>query len=328
MSAGSISVGRVKLEILARLAGTKATGKWKPVAALLLLCLLWALDGLGPDLFPVLRDSQLPAMERQAITYSLLAAVAASYAVTQRAKWPGGRTALAWVGIGLLLFATPVLLVAAAQGWVSQLERVAIFSLTPVFAVVLEPHLGNAEHRGSSALLAALAAVAGTLCIFPLNVPSSPSAVTAVIAIVAAAACAATGNCLAVRLASSQSNPSLASSAAFACGSAALAFAVAGACTEHAQWHVSQSVTQLVWIALIDLPALLLIFWLLRCMSAVRMTTRYILVPLLIVLAGIALEQPAVTTRMVLGTILMAVGAMGLLLAQDDDPHRNHIGIV
>ena len=79
---------------------------------------------------------------------------------------------------------------------------------------------------------------------------------------------------------------------------------------------------QLVWIALIDLPALLLIFWLLRCMSAARMTTRYILAPLLIVIAGIALEQPAITTRMVVGTILMAVGAIGLLLAPDDDTHE------
>jgi len=313
---------------VARLAGINTTGKWKPVAALFLLCLLWALDGLGPDLFPVLRYSQLPAMERQAITYALLAVVAVSYAVTQRAKWPAGRTAAVWVGIGLLLFATPVLLVAAAQGWVSQLERVAIFSLAPVFAVVLEPHLGNPELRRSGELLSALVAVAGALCIFPLNVPGSPGAVAAVLAIVAAAACAATGNCIAARFASSQSNPSLALCAAFACGSAALAFAVAGARTEHAQWHMSQCVTQLVWIALIDLPALLLIFWLLRCMTAVRMTTRYILVPLLIVLAGIALEQPAITTRMVLGTILMAVGAMGLLLAPDDDPHRNHIGIV
>ena len=328
MSAGSISTGRVILAIMARLAGTDTTGKWKLVAALFLLCLLWALDGLGPDLFPVLRYSQLPAMERQAITYTLLAAVAASYSVAKRAKRPAVRTALAWVGIGLLLFAAPALLVAAAQGWVSQLERVAIFSLAPVFAVVLEPHLGNSDLRSSSALFAALVAVAGALCIFPLNVPGSPGAVTALVAVVAAVACAATGNCLAVRLASSQSNPSLASCAAIAGGSSAFAFAAAGACTEHAQWHISQSVTQLVWIAVIDLPALLLIFWLLRCMSGARMTTRYILAPLLIVLVGIALEQSAITTRMVVGTILMAAGAMGLLLAPDDDTNGNHIGII
>jgi drug/metabolite transporter (DMT)-like permease len=327
VSAGSVRIGRVKLAISAQWAGTNTTGKWKPVAALFLLCLLWALDGLGPDLFPVLRHSQLPAMVRQAITYALLAVVAAVYAITQRAKWPGGRTALAWVGIGLLLFAIPVLLVAAAQGWVSQLERVAIFSLAPVFAVVLEPHLGKSELRSSGALFAALVAVAGALCIFPLNVPGSPGAVAAVLAVVAAAACAAIGNCLAARLATSQSNPSLAICAALASGSAALAFAAVGACTEHAQWRLSQSITQLVWVTLIDLPALLLIFWLLRCMSAARMTTRYILAPLLIVLAGIALEQPAITTRMVLGTILMAVGATGLLLAPDDDTPGNHIGI-
>ena len=306
----------------------KLAGRGRPLAALFLLSLLWALDGLGPDLLPALRHSLMPAMERQAITCALLAILAAAYALRQRGPLPDGRSALAWAGIGLLLFAAPIMLAAVAQGWVSQLERVAIFSLTPVIAVVLEPHLGNAQQRGNGALTAALAAVAGALCILPFALPSTPGAAAAVLVIVLASACAAVGNCLAVRLASFNSGGTPALCAAIAGGSAALAFAVASACTEHAHLRFSQNLAQLVWLSLIDVPALMLLFWLLRQMSATCMTTRFILAPLLTVMAGIALEQPPVTTRMILGVLLMAGGAAWILFAPDDDERGDSIRLM
>jgi drug/metabolite transporter (DMT)-like permease len=74
-------------------------------------------------------------------------------------------------------------------------------------------------------------------------------------------------------------------------------------------------------------PALMLLFWLLGRMSAVRMTTRYLLAPLITVLAGIALEQPAITTRMILGTGLMGAGVVWLLVAPDEDIHGSSIGM-
>jgi len=289
----------------------------RPVAALFVLSLLWALDGLGPDLLPGLRPSPVPAMERQAITFGLYALLAAAYAVKRRVTLPDSRSVAAWAGIGLLLFAAPVLLSAVAQSGVSQLERVAIFSLTPVIAVVLEPHLGNGQQRGAGALIAALSAVAGALCIFPLDLPGTPAAAAAVLAIVIAAACAAVGNCVAVRIAR-EGEVSLALSAAWASGAAAIAFAVASAVTEHAKWRLPSG-TQFAWLTIIDVPALILLFWILKKMSAAHMTARYILAPLLTVLAGIALEQPPITTRMILGTGLMGAGAIWLLFAPAED---------
>jgi drug/metabolite transporter (DMT)-like permease len=227
----------------------------------------------------------------------------------------------------VILFAAPVVLAAAAQGWVSRLERVAIFSLTPVFAVVFEPHIGNVQQRGNGALVAALAAVAGALCIFPLDLPGTPGAAVAVLVIILAAACAAIGNCVAVRFASSGVDGSLALCAALACGSAACAFAAASAFTEHAQGHSLRNAMQLAWLAIIDVPALMLLFWLLRQMSAVRMTTRFILAPLLTVLTGIAIEQPAISIRMILGILLMAAGAGWILLTPEDDAQRDRIWI-
>lgn len=295
------------------------------VGVLLLLSLLWALDGLGPDLLPGLRHAPIPAMERQAITYALMGILAALYGGTQRARLPARRTAVSWAGIGLLLFAAPALMAAFSQGWVSQLEKVAIFSLVPVFAVVLEPHIGNSPQRSNGGLIASLAAVAGALCIFPLDLPGTPGAAVAVLAVVLAAAFAASGNCAAVHLADSNSSGTMAFCAACACGTAALVFAVASLCTEHQQRPLLPNATQLAWLVIIDLPALMLLFWLLRKMSAVRMTTRFILAPLLTILAGIALEQPAITTRMILGVALMAAGVVWLIFAPDEVNDRGAI---
>lgn len=64
----------------------------------------------------------------------------------------------------------PAALVACAQGWVSTLDRVAVFLLTPVFAVVLQPYLQGAALRQGRA---ALASVVGILCLFPLDIPGS-----------------------------------------------------------------------------------------------------------------------------------------------------------
>ena len=298
--------------------GARLSGKRRAAGALFLLSLLWALDGLGPDLFPALRHSPMSAMERQAVTFAVLAMLAAAYARKRCASLPVRQDLVKWAAIGLLLFTVPALITAFTQGWVSQLERVAIFSLTPVFAVVFEPHLGSGAHRGSGGLTAALAGVAGALCIFPLSIPGTPGAAAAALALVLAVACLAIGNCIAVHLASSHSGGALAFCAAFACGSAAVVFAVASAITEHAQSLLPLDVPQLVWLVIIDVPALILLFWLLREMSAVRMTARFILAPLLTILAGIALEQPAVTTRMVLGVALMGAGSMWLVFAPDE----------
>jgi drug/metabolite transporter (DMT)-like permease len=70
-----------------------------------------------------------------------------------------------------------------------------------------------------------------------------------------------------------------------------------------------------------------LLVWLLPQISATRMTTRFILAPLLTVLLGIVLEQPGITARIVLGVILMAAGALWLLLASDEDADEGRIGI-
>lgn len=114
-----------------------------PIAALLLLCFLWSLGSLRSDLLQNLTLHPLPAMEKQAVPFALLAVTAALFALARRTAWPRGLSVLPPVLVGLGLFVAPAVLVSLAKDWVPELTRVALFSLVPVFAVVLEPYIGH-----------------------------------------------------------------------------------------------------------------------------------------------------------------------------------------
>ncbi|HEX4759136.1 MAG TPA: hypothetical protein VH308_14190 [Terracidiphilus sp.] len=265
-------------------------------------------------------------MEREAVPFIFLALCAGIFAISRGAKRPRGRQMWTVVVISLGLFVVPALLVALSQAWVSAFTRVVLFSLTPVFAVVFEPHISDSTRSQSrGGLLAALVAVSGALCLFPLDLPGSIASTTAFAAVIAAAACLAFANCHAVRFASDLTNADVAPAAAIACASAAIGLAAASALTQSLAFPRAIIGSDLAWLALVTLPGLLLLFWLLRRMSAARITSRFVLAPWLAVLAGIALERPAITARMVLGLGLMAAGASWLLLVPEDTARETEL---
>lgn len=287
-----------------------------PVLGLLLLSALWAVGSLRADLFPRFGADTLSSAQRQAALFSLFAAVAASIAIARRVEFPRGRRAWACAGIGLGLFVVPAALEAFAQGSVSTLDRVAVFSLTPIFAVILEPYLqGSAPQQGRAALAGALAAVAGILCLFPLEIPGTFRAGGALCALFAAALAIAATNCLAVRLARNPASHSTLPMAAQASAASAVCFAAAAAFTPRTAWHWSALPSQLIELLLIDVPALLLLFWLMRRLAASRMTARFLLAPLFTILAGTALQPTSPPLRAWLGMALLAGGAGWLVFA-------------
>ena len=294
-------------------------GGLSPAVGLLLLSALWAVASLRSELFPSLGADTLSSVQRQAAIFSVFAAVAASIAVARRVKFPRGRHAWACAGIGVGLFVVPAALVACAQGWISTLDRVAVFSLTPVFAVVLEPYLqGTALRQGKAALASALAAVAGTLCLFPLDIPGSFRAGVALCALLAAAISIAASNCLAVRLARNLAGLSTLPMAAQAGAGSAVCFAAAAAFTPRATWRWSALPSQLLGLFVIEIPALFLLFWLMRRLAASRMTARFFLAPLFAILAGMALEPTSPPVRAWLGLALLAGGAGWLVFAPEE----------
>jgi hypothetical protein len=129
----------------------------------------------------------------------------------------------------------------------------------------------------------------------------------------------AAANCAAVRLARTCQTRTIASIAAIAGIAAAAGLAIASALAQRAacSWDV---LLPELGHATIQLPGLLLLFWLMRRMSAARMTTRFVLAPLMAILIGIALEQPSVGLRAWVGVLLVAAGAGWLLFAPDEEP--------
>ena len=294
--------------------------RWLPVAGLLLLSFLWAVDSLRSDLFPHSFASAGPSHESSlgvdAISFLLLAILAALFSTVRGARWPQGRQLSGAIAVGLGLFAVPAVLVSLSSAWVSATTRVAIFSLVPVFTVVLGPHLGSEARPSSmSGLAGALAAVAGTLCIFPLQLPSSIPSATAIAGLILAAVCLAAANCQAARLVRVGQPGTIAPFAAIATSAATAALATASLLIQRTSWSFSAFLPQPLWSALLPLPALLILFWLMPRMTAVRMTTRFVLAPLIAVLLGIALEQPSVSLRIWIGLVLIAAGAGWLIFA-------------
>jgi drug/metabolite transporter (DMT)-like permease len=281
-----------------------------PTLGLLLLSALWAIGWLRTDLFPHSGLEIMSTAQGHAALFSIFAALAAFVALVRHVQFPRGRHAWACAGIGVGLFVLPAGVVACTQNWISELDQVVVFSLTPVFAIVLEPHLkDDAPRRGKNALAGALAAMAGILCLFPVNLPGSFRAVVAWCSLLATVIVFAVTNCLAVRLAREFPECSSLPTAALAGAASALCFAAGATFAPRSEWRWSELPNQLLWATLIDLPALLLLFWLMRRLSASTMAARFLLAPLFATLAAIALEPASLPARVLLGLALMVAGA-------------------
>src|ERR1700761_492466 len=170
--------------------------KTRSAAALLLLCLLWTVGLLRQDALPDWSDSALPPLLGQAVPLGILGLIAYAFVMLRGYPRPGGRLLLTAAAIGLGLFVFPALLIAGTQGIVHPLTRAALFALTPVFAVVLEPYLGRGqlsagENRG---LLAALVGFSGALCLFPVGIPESITSAVAFCAVIVASFSVAAAN--------------------------------------------------------------------------------------------------------------------------------------
>jgi drug/metabolite transporter (DMT)-like permease len=310
----------VLIESMAAQKNGKTGGKGAPVGALLFLCALWSAESLQPELLPFHgATGEANQLERQALLFALLAIPATLVALMRRAKWPRGRELGACVVAGIGLFVVPPVLVHLGSNWVSDGTRVALFSLVPVFAVVFEPHFGRlAAPQSRSGLMAALVAVAGTLLVFPVDLPESLQAGSAFCALVIAAACVAAANCRAVRIASEEEGISTWTFAAVAGAASAIALALSGVIVDRSAWTWRGPLLDLAWFAGVGLPGLLLLFWLFQRMSAARMTTRFLIAPLIANLIGLIILRPTVGLRGWAGLLLVATGAAWLLFGPEE----------
>jgi drug/metabolite transporter (DMT)-like permease len=256
---------------------------------------------------------------------ALLALVSTVVASARRAKWsPQILRDSLWIGLGL--FALPALLIAFSQTRTPPATRAALLTLVPVFTVVFEPYIGSSSPSGRGMLTWFLAFL-GAMLVFPLTLPGSIESSLAFVAVILAASSIGAANCLAAScITRSPANAaSLARIAAIAAASSIILLVAASAIFERSFWTgpgVSAAFAAgLPWTAALDLPALLLLFWLMPRLSAPALATRYILAPLFAILAAIAFLglSNSLQLRNWIGLILMASGAARLILAPAEE---------
>lgn len=306
----------------------KVRASLSPIAGLLLLSVLWAFAWLLPDLFPASGGRRISVPMGETIFFVVMAALSSFVAVARRREFSKGRSFWAWCAIGIALFVMPAIAAAFARDWISDFDQVGIFCLTPIFAAVLEPYLtDNPTRTGKAALAGGLVAFAGVLCLFPIDVPGSFRAAAALAVCLVAAFGIAAANCLAVRLASVTAGESMLPAAAQAAGASAICFAAITAVSREASWASVALSVYLPRLVLIDIPAFLLLFWLMSRMGATRMSTRFLLAPLFASLVSLALEATLPPSRALIGLALLTGGAGWLIFAPVEDQRDELISL-
>ena len=109
--------------------------------------------------------------------------------------------------------------------------------------------------------------------------------------------------------------------AVVASGSAGLLLAIVGFAV---RWDHAGSAPFDAWV-IPDLFALAVLFWLMRRMSAVQMTTRFLIAPLMANLISLALIRPHVEIQSWIGLALIAAGAGWIVLEPSSSDKRSDL---
>jgi drug/metabolite transporter (DMT)-like permease len=291
-----------------------------PLAVLLLLCLLGSLGPLRNEFEPAVVPSAALPWLLPAWPFFLATILATAFTVLRRIPWPSARYFRSTILVNIGLFVLPLLTLLCVKIWIDPFTQVTLLALTPVFTVVFQPYLAPSSSVPRHALAAAIAAAAGLQLVFPFQLPGTIVAFTAWLVLVLAVVGLAAAYCSATHLASQLSRSSAAPLAAIACAACTVALLLAGV-VEHAfSVNFAAPPIGVLWLALVDTPSILLLFWLLPRISASRITVRFILSPLFSSLAGIVLLRPSLTLRDGLGLTLAGAGSVWLLFAPVSGP--------
>jgi hypothetical protein len=265
--------------------------------------------------------SALPSLEEQGILFFLIGFVALIISLSR--GWQS-KNVLEFCRIAVVspgFFGVPLVVAEYAASGVPAITRSALFALAPVVVVIVVAagDMGAGEERGARRLLVpALIGAGGLLLLLPLEISGSlrgrlmVGLVGATVVLVGVTSVWLYRLLREIRWVEGVAGIGLMNG---------LFLLVCSACLERMVWRWTDLRSIGSISLLVDGIEVLLIVWLLRGMTPVRFSSRYLVIPLLTVLESFVVERPEVTVRIVCGTILLVAGAGALLFwkAKDEE---------
>jgi hypothetical protein len=294
------------------------------------LCLLWASAWLVDEAWP----NPLPLPARQTLHNLILAAFAAiALAFTSRSpktsRPPRPYAKLAIAGICLLTL--PALLIDIARTAVSSTTVTELFAILPIAVVVLTPHLtfGPTPAPDTAHLLVpAFIGLTGILLILPFALPDTPRRATFQALVFLAVLLAAIASIWMHHLLASFTTLQAIFVVCLVNAAFSLAWLlVSSLATSTPLWPADLPLQQtlppeLATTLLYDLPQIALLLLLMRDLAPTRLSARYLAVPLLTILEGLAILRTGLSVKWIAGATLLAVAVFRLTTAPDrtDEP--------
>jgi drug/metabolite transporter (DMT)-like permease len=271
----------------------------------LLLCLLRASAWI---ISPV--TDSFPAVEQQAVLYGIAGIGTLLFAgrgLSTRLS-PLIWTRLSLVSVGL--FGFPVVLIGWARGSVTETGISALFAAVP--AVVAMVLANGSEGVGLMFLTPALVAFGGVLLILPVDLPGSLRGDLQLAALILAIFLVGIASVRMFRLILQVAYLD----AMIVIGlSNAIFLIICCIANGSLVWRWNQLAAIASIASLVDLIEMALLVWLLRAMSPIRLSARYLVIPLFTVIEGYIALGPQPTTRLLVGTALLTAGAAWILFA-------------
>ncbi len=275
------------------------------------LCLLLSSSWLLPA-----GATEESPIAQQACFYGVLGLLACAF--SYRRLWSRVKRDRLWLQVAsmsVLLLGMPAVLGEWARNGISDISRAALFALVP-FVVVVVAAVRESEPGVRRFFIPALVGFGGVLLLLPFSFPTSPRGQIVFGVLLVAVALAGFASERIYRLL--HGFGTLEALAVVSLSNAAFLIVCHFVNLPSAEsWSGVSSLLSIH--SLYNLAELLLLVWLLREMSPVRLAVRYLLVPLFIVLEGFAFLHPPLTVRMAAGLILLVAGAAYLLLSRSVD---------
>jgi drug/metabolite transporter (DMT)-like permease len=283
---------------------------WVERAAFVLLCGLIASEWL----LPVESARKVSVLQQQGLVYGVIGIGALAFCWKSKSlRWVRlWRLALA----SALFFSAPAILLDSVNGWIASTSVSALFAMTPVVVMLtVASGAGRLMDDGDPqrVFVPALIGLGGVLCVVPFDLPASQREWSGLgVVLIAVVIVGVAGVWLYLLFRNVRWLEGI---------------AVAGVCNALVllAWCVVRGDLVFTVSALREeisfgfvarVAETFLLLWLLRTMDPIRLSSRYLVIPLVTIVEGVVLLRPSVTVRLVIGVVLLVAGASWMLAAR------------